>query len=471
MKNNIVKIGFAAAVLALAAPHLTACQSGRQETGDTETRTGTDALSVPGTETMPEEAQIDSTESISATEDSAVSPDETTSAIPPEISEQIAVYVSNRGVWMQDDEYSVYSYALYDLDRDGKLELIVTTCQGTGLFSDSYFYRLEDGMDGVTEIPQEDRLDLDIGMGQPDIYRNYGSGEAYFYGRDSVKSGAAQGAVMNEYFRYDGGQITDITYIGGCEYLYEAEKTSAPRWFDGDGITTSYEAWREQTEAFKKDKILTGDRFFWDRWYTKVDYGFRMSTLSNEEMQEYFENLYVQYQAYVAGRDCDVILEKLAGYPDGYEALCKTDACIVVRKGTERDASDTGTASGIREQSVERWQQFADAVAKGTPAQIVVADFTVEGDPVLTYLDYNGHNIYGITDSSRDGFLGDGCPYEGFFFTYVKAYEETDEAGEVQQIWALVNHENVSMEELKEGEIQERWDDMLDYRIVFASEK
>lgn len=477
MKNHIRNIALAAAVLALAVPHLTACQSGQgqQETENTEMRTGEDVSSVPGTETSREEAQADSTESISAAEEAAAATEKTTEkaapAVSPEVSEQIAAYVANRGVWMQDDEYSAYSYALYDLDRDRKLELIVTTCQGTGLFSDSYFYRLEDGMDGVTEIPQEDRLDLDIGMGQPDIYREYGSGETYFYGRDTVKSGAAQGAVMNGYFRYDGGQIMDITYIGGCEYLYEAEKTPTPGWFDGDGITTSYEAWREQMEAFKKDKILTGDRFFWDRWYTKADYDFRMSTLSNEEMQEYFENLYAQYQVYIAGRDCDTILEKLAGYPDSYEELCKTDACIAVQKEAERGASDEGTASGAAAQSAEVWRKFTDAVAQGTPAQIVVADFTVEGAPVLTYLDYNGHNIYGITDSSRDGFAGGGCPYEGFAFSYLKAFEETDEAGEVQQIWALVNKEDLTMEELKEGETQERWDDMLDYRIVFASQK
>ena len=90
---------------------------------------------------------------------------------------------------------------------------------------------------------------------------------------------------------------------------------------------------------------------------------------------------------------------------------------------------------------------------------------------MLTYLDYNGHNIYGVTDSSRDGFAGGGCPYEGFSFSYLKAFEETDEAGEVRQIWALVNKEDLTMEELKEGETQERWDDMLDYRIVFASQK
>lgn len=470
MKNQIRKIGLTAAVLALAVPNLVACQKEQtqQKIESTEKHTGAEASSIEGTETSQEEAQTDSTESISAAEDAAAAAEETTSAVSSEVSEQIAAYVANRGVWMQDDEYSAYSYALYDLDQDGKLELIVTTCQGTGLFSDSYFYRLEDGMDGVTEIPQEDRLELDIGMGEPDIYREYGSGETYFYGTDSIKAGAAQGAVMNGYFRYDGGQIADITNIGGHEYLYESEDVVTETWFDGDFITTSYEAWREQMEAFKEDKLLTGDMFFWDRWYTSVDYEFRISTLSNEEMQEYFENLYAQYQAYVAGRDCDVILEKLAGYPDSYEALCKTDACIAVRKEKEHDASDAGKASSVAEQSAEVWRKFTDAVLQGTPAQIVVADFTVEGDPVLTYLDYNGHDIYGVTDSSRDGFAGGGCPYEGFFFSYLKVFEETDEAGEVYQIWALVNREDSTMEELKEGETQERWDDMLDYRSVFT---
>lgn len=453
MKNNIMKIGLAAAVLALAVPHLAACQSGQQEPENQEIRTGTDASSETVKETMTEEAQTDSTESISATEDSAAPsedsaalPEETLPAVPQEISEQIAVYVANRGVWMQDDEYEKYSYALHDLDRDGKLELIATTCQGTGLFSDSDFYRLKDGMDGVAEIPQEERLELDIGMGQPDIYRDYGSGEAYFYGTDSVKFGAAQGAVMCGYFRYDGGQIADIAYIGGREWLYEPEKEAeeTETWFDGDGITTSYEAWKKQTEAFKEDKILTGDVSFWDRWYmANVDYEFRMSTLSNEEMQEYFENLYMQYQQYIANRDYDTVMERLSAYPADYDAPSQ-------------------------EEQSETWRQFADAVAQGTPAQIVVARPTTEGDPVLTYLDYNGHNIYGIRDGSRDRFLGDGCPYYGFCFTCLKAFEETDEAGKVRQIWALVNREDVTMEELRDAGNQSDFWGTLDYEEIFC---
>lgn len=445
MKNQIRKIGLTAAILALAVPSLVACQKEQtqQEIENTETHVGAEAPSIEGTETMPEEAQTDSAESISATEDSTASMEETTSAIPSEISEQIAVYVSNRGVWMQDDEYEKYSYALHDLDRDGKLELIVTTCQGTGLFSDSYFYRLEDGTDGVVEVPQETWLELDIGMGQPDIYRDYGSGETYFYGTDSIKSGAAQGGVMNGYFRYDDGQITDITNIGGGDYLYESEGIVTETWFDGEGITTSYEAWREQTEAFKEDKILTGDVFFWDRWYTNVDYEMRMSTLSNEEMQEYLENLYMQYQQYIANRDYDAVLECLSAYPADYDAPSQ-------------------------EEQKEAWQQFADAVAQGTPSQIVVARPTTEGDAILIYLDYNGHNIYGITDSSRDCFAGDGCPYNGFCFTYLKAFEETDESGEVRQIWALVNREDVTMEELQDAGNQIPSWGMLDYEEILS---
>lgn len=471
MGKHLNKIGLAAAVIALAVPHFTACQSGQgqQGTENTEAHTGTDASSVPGTEAAQEEAQTDSTESISAEESTAAATEVAASAVSPEISEQIAAYVANRGVWIQDDEYSEYYYALYDLDRDGMLELLTSVCQGTGFYSYSNFYRLEDGMAAVVEIPQEDWLELDIGISPPEIYRDYRNNVDYFYGSDYVKNGVTQWAFMNGYFRYDGGQITDITGIGGSESLYDvSEDVVTETYFDGDGITIDLESWKEATAEFKEDKLLTGDVFFWDRWYAGTDYGFRMSTLSNEEMQEYFENLYAQYQAYVAGRDCDAILEKLAGYPDSYEALGETDACIVARQEMERGASDEGKASGVREKSMERWQQFADAVEQGTPAQIVVADFTVEGDPVLTYLDYNGHDIYGITDSSRDGFAGDERPYEGFFFSYLKAFEETDEAGNTKQLWMLVNREAVTMEELKEGDAEESIYDTQDYRSVFT---
>ena len=50
----------------------------------------------------------------------------------------------------------------------------------------------------------------------------------------------------------------------------------------------------------------------------------------------------------------------------------------------------------------------------------------------------------------------------------MKAFEETDEAGNTKQLWMLVNREAVTMQELKEGDAEESIYDTQDYRSVFT---
>lgn len=172
--------------------------------------------------------------------------------------------------------------------------------------------------------------------------------------------------------------------------------------------------------------------------------------------------MYAQYKEYIAGRDYDAILKKLVGYPSDYRELCKTDVCMEIQNQV------TGEDADVLEQSRKIWQQFTDSVEQGTPAQIVIVQYTVEGDPVLTYLDYNGHNIYGITDSTRDHWAGSGCPYYGFTYQYLKAFSNAGWDDAAGQTWALVNREDVTMEELREAGNEELPQDMLDYRIIFT---
>ena len=104
MGKHLNKIGLAAAVIALAVPHFTACQSGQgqQGTENTEAHTGTDASSVPGTEAAQEEAQTDSTESISAEEGLAClnsTGTECWNCLPPYVRERVFILTAISIVW------------------------------------------------------------------------------------------------------------------------------------------------------------------------------------------------------------------------------------------------------------------------------------------------------------------------------------------------------------------------------------
>lgn len=460
MKRRNVRIWFAA-VFVVTAIGLTACQKEQGTRQDAERHEeGIGESTLSETETAAERDKTTGTEADSDMDDSAAAVAKSSYVVAPGISEQIAVYVANRSLWLKDTEYEKYSYALYDLDRDGQLELMSTICQGTGLFSESCFYRIEDG--AVREITQEEALELDMGFGDMQIYRDSQSGEIYYYGSDVMKDGATHGGAANGYFLYDGEKITSVENIRGYDYLYEDEDMGTYTYWDGAYDEIPYAKWEEKFTAFTEGKVLTGDLFFWDRYYTPMDYDFSIGTLSDEELQEDLESLYAQYKEYIAGRDYDAILKKLAGYPSGYRELCKTDVCMEIQNQV------TGEDADVLEQSRKIWQQFTDSVEQGTPAQIVIVQYTVEGDPVLTYLDYNGHNIYGITDSTRDHWAGSGCPYYGFTYQYLKAFSNAGWDDAAGQTWALVNREDVTMEELREAGNEELPQDMLDYRIIFT---
>ena len=51
-----------------------------------------------------------------------------------------------RNQWVNDPDYAdeMYQFAIADLDHDGRLELIVSNCGGTGIYTYSRFYRVEE---------------------------------------------------------------------------------------------------------------------------------------------------------------------------------------------------------------------------------------------------------------------------------------------------------------------------------------
>lgn len=277
MKRRNVRIWFAA-VFVVTAIGLTACQKEQGTRQDAERHEeGIGESTLSETETAAERDKTTGTEADSDMDDSAAAVAKSSYVVAPGISEQIAVYVANRSLWLKDTEYEKYSYALYDLDRDGQLELMSTICQGTGLFSESCFYRIEDG--AVREITQEEALELDMGFGDMQIYRDSQSGEIYYYGSDVMKDGATHGGAANGYFLYDGEKITSVENIRGYDYLYEDEDMGTYTYWDGAYDEIPYAKWEEKFTAFTEGKVLTGDLFFWDRYYTPMDYDFSIGTL------------------------------------------------------------------------------------------------------------------------------------------------------------------------------------------------
>ncbi|MBR3888242.1 MAG: hypothetical protein IKJ32_04000 [Clostridia bacterium] len=61
--------------------------------------------------------------------------------------EQLNVILNNKELWYKDDEFDQYSYAVTDLDQNGRLEIISSICQGTGLYTYTTIYEVNETLE------------------------------------------------------------------------------------------------------------------------------------------------------------------------------------------------------------------------------------------------------------------------------------------------------------------------------------
>lgn len=133
-------------------------------------------------------------------------------------------------------------------------------------------------------------------------------------------------------------------------------------------------------------------------------------------------------------RDFDTIKEYLGTYSNELHELNKTESFIILH--------------GTYHSGKEYWDAFLESVDKGEPAEVVMVQFTVEGDAILYYLQYNGRDFYAVEDYSRDawsaepGYLEKTLPYLSVL--------ENDWEGDRYWDIVLTDRENLTVELLEQ---------------------
>ena len=87
-----------------------------------------------------------------------------------EITAQIALIVSEKDLWLQGMDYAndMVGYTITDMDSNGRLELIAANCGGTGHYTYSRFFEVNETYDGLTLCG----TNFQEGDSQPDIMSN-----------------------------------------------------------------------------------------------------------------------------------------------------------------------------------------------------------------------------------------------------------------------------------------------------------
>lgn len=171
---------------------------------------------------------------------------------PPELEAQYACIADHKAEWFSPAEnYSAQPmYTVTDLDHNGRLEVIFSVCEGSGMYSTSRLWEVSSDAQSLISIP----YGVEEGDSEPDltydIVTHYYNDEKDFYlFTDVVRISAAE-SVFNRYAvsLYHGNG--EITLIGSSRQVYDDAGISEENYYDGNGQEISAEEYGNLEAAF-----------------------------------------------------------------------------------------------------------------------------------------------------------------------------------------------------------------------------
>ena len=164
-------------------------------------------------------------------------------------AEQRALIERSRSVWEPDLEYETWFSAVTDLDANGRLEILLASLQGTGLYTWVDVWEVNENYSGLTLC--EDNTGE--GEAWPDIikdtltyYRDPATGRQTYvcldYMREGMRDGAAHYWTGLDSFCLENDRI-DVKTLATKDEVYNEQGTSTIRYSDANGTEISEDAW------------------------------------------------------------------------------------------------------------------------------------------------------------------------------------------------------------------------------------
>ena len=111
----------------------------------------------------------------------------------------------------------------------------------------------------------------------------------------------------------------------------------------------------------------------------------------------------------------------------------------------------------------ERFQSFSGNTSVGIAGFLRKVEYTVEGDPIIIDILYDGSKYLVIEDISRDAFAGNGKMIIKREFKHLNSYEENDET-----VFYLSNVENMTKEEYEESLLGSRGNQETETFFIYS---
>lgn len=173
---------------------------------------------------------------------------------------QLEIIAENKALWLDSSDYGIFSYTVTDLDHNGRLEIIASTCQGTGLFSYNRIFEINEAKDGLQECTvntQEGESLADIVTDSCACYCNEGSGLYRYIFTDLIRFSAGNYSEDIRAVTFTDGTVTENSLACKTTAYTEGGESVTYNVSDGSEITAEdYEnAAAEAFAGLKKSDV------------------------------------------------------------------------------------------------------------------------------------------------------------------------------------------------------------------------
>lgn len=188
------------------------------------------------------------------------------SGLSEEIKARLEVFAANKDVWNMN-EYNplIFNYAVYDIDNDGKPELITSANAGTGLYSENHFYITDDIFSKIDELPQEyyeEYSELDI-VGYDDGIAYMDGNVIYYPASDYTRNGAAESYIADGAYYLKDGIVYSVIFRGE-NTLWTDEDNYEQTLYDAEGNVITQEEWEKLYDDFYAGMEPITYHIFWN---------------------------------------------------------------------------------------------------------------------------------------------------------------------------------------------------------------
>lgn len=179
---------------------------------------------------------------------------------------QLELFAQEKELWVMDAIPPSFYYAVYDLDGDGKLELITSIITGTGVTSENHFYQANLSSDKLVELKQEyyqNENELDI----LDINNEYAYRDEnniiYYLASDYRSYGAQSYHFLEGAFFIKDGMIYSTIYRQKQGYEDISDNTWNITWYDANENEITETTWEQLSEKFFMGKEKLNYHISW----------------------------------------------------------------------------------------------------------------------------------------------------------------------------------------------------------------